>query len=222
MKRSALALVLALCVIVSVHAAIPASDDFNRDNETPLGGNWTQQIAAGDATFNLTGNAVYSQGGANATSNYWNADAFGNDQYSQATAQVDGAYYIAVMTRMQVGAQSGYYFMAAAGTYVIGFIVAGSATGLATCSGTPTDGDVMKLSSVGNVHTAKVNGSDPGGVPCAGTDGSNTFTSGQPGIYGYGGGGTVSLDDWSADNIAGGGGGGSVCGGLSLLGVGCF
>jgi hypothetical protein len=59
--------------------ALPASDNFNRANANPAGGNWTTMPLA--VAIQIISNQCAASGvGAAAR---WNADTFGNDQYSQ-------------------------------------------------------------------------------------------------------------------------------------------
>lgn len=220
-KPSCLAVAFALVATLSVavRAALPASDSF-AGTEDPLTTNWT--TPGGVDTFQKESGVAWPKTGANYSYAYWDIDTLGNDQYSQATlgGSVIASFYGAVGVRGSTSALTTYFFGDIAGTYKIMLISAGAASTLATCSGTPTGSDVMRLSVSGTTLTATIGGAGPGGSPCTVTDA--TLSSGQPNIVGYGGTGIVTLDNWSADNVGGGGGGSTPfrfpC---ATLGVGC-
>ncbi len=209
--RFALSLAFLVALLVVVTAAIPSSDNFNRANENPIGGNWTNESSD---TMQIASNVVWPAAGANLAMAYWNADSYNANQFSQATigGAALGSNYAGVAVRMAAGALTAYIYGDVVGTYKIQKIVAGTTTDIQTCSGTPTASDVLKLSVSGTSLTGTVNG----GSTCNGTDSS--IASGQPGIWGYSSLGNSTVDDWSADNVSGGGGG--CTGGLLLLGAG--
>jgi len=150
--------------------------------------------------FDLKTNEAEPRAGANYSLMYWNADTFGNDQLSQATlgGSAIATWYAGVACRIQSGALTAYFFGEIQGVYKLIYIAAGSSTVLATGSGTPTAGDVLKLEISGTGLTGKVNGVSN----ATATDGN--LASGQAGLFGYGGTALVTLDDWSGDNIGGG------------------
>jgi len=89
----------------AVPSSLVVTDDFNRDNETPLAGNWTSGTGGG-GTMNLTTNQVVYAGAATAWY-YWNADSFGNDQYVKASID-RGTYMSGLVLRGQSGAFTFY------------------------------------------------------------------------------------------------------------------
>ncbi len=177
--------------------SLPASDNFNRADQNPIAGNWTNVTSDAMA---LASNVVWPGAGSNYAVAYWNADTFGNDQLSQATlggASISSTYG-GPACRIQSGALTAYFFGDILGVYQLIYIAAGSSTVLATGSGTPTAGDVLKLEMSGTGLTGKVNGVSN----ATATD--SALASGQAGLFGYGAIGNVTLDDWSGDNIGGG------------------
>jgi hypothetical protein len=208
----ALATVVALCTLAPPVGAkavrsLPASDNFNRASEVPMGGNWSVPTGGNIDAFNLSSNTFTNPIALSFNCiMYWNADSFSADQYSQATATVYNApasYSLGIMVRVQTSGAAGgngYYF---GGVAPLGFgiykIVGGSFTQLLATT-TFTDGDVLKLTAVGTTLEAFKNGSSVGST----TD--STYSTGQAGIGGYGGAAFTVFDDWSGDNIGGGGG----------------
>lgn len=195
------------------HAAIPASDNFNRVDEDPMAGNWS--TSTGADSWRISGNAAHARGGVNFTITYWNADTFTANQSSQATlvGSIGSAYYSAVGVRIQSGAASGYFCGAwGASSYIIGRMDNNAVTPLTTIGGSPTSSDVLKCAISSTTITFSLNGSS------IGTASDPTYATGQPGLMGYDG--AAALDDWTGDNVAGGGGGGSVPNALSTLGAG--
>ena len=61
-----------------------ASDNFDRADQDPLAGNWTQ-TGSGAVVFRLASNAVTMNGFSNDREAFWNAETFADDQYSQVT-----------------------------------------------------------------------------------------------------------------------------------------
>ena len=154
-------------------------------------------MPTGVDVFDLKSNLADPQAGANYSLTYWNADTFGNDQFSQATlgGTAIASWYAGVADRIQSGALTAYLFGNIQGVYKLIYITAGSSNVLATGSGTPTAGDVLKLEISGTGLTGKVNGVSN----ATATD--SALASGQAGLFGYGGNGLATLDDWSGDNI---------------------
>jgi hypothetical protein len=198
--------------------ALPASDNFNRPDENPLGGNWTAPDGVDFSKFLLSSHFLVGQGGSTFQLMYWNADSFGSDHKSQATLNGTGltTAYGGVAVRIQASGQACYVFGDHAGTYKISRMDAGALTNLSTVTGTPTVGDVLRLEVSGADLTAFVNGSTPSG----GTANDATYTGGAAGLWGYSGLTAFELDDWSADNVSGGSPPPSSVGRLGLLFVG--
>jgi hypothetical protein len=184
--------------------ALPASDDFNRANETPLAGNWTAPDGVADSKFFLNSNALNGQGASTLQWMHWTADSLSNSHKSGATlggsSLAAAGTYGGVATNMQASGQSGYLFGVIAGSgYKIQRMDSGVRTNLQDCTGTPTAGDILRLDSdrSAGTLTAYVNGTQVGVV-----SGENTYTGGAPGLFGYTGGGAFTLDDWTGDNLS--------------------
>jgi hypothetical protein len=192
--------------VISLHAALPVTDDFNRSNENPLASPWTAPDgggAGGGSNFNLSSNHLAGQGLATFQLMYY-AETYPDDQNIQFTLGGTSLnlFYAGPAVRIQTSNQNGYVFGDAAGVYIIAKMVSGSITGntLQTCPGTPTTGDVLKLDATGTTLTGFINGSS---TSCVVT-GETTYSSGKGGGWGYGSGPT--LDDFSAASSGGSGG----------------
>jgi len=173
--------------------SLPATDDFNRGDANPIGGNWTTVTGQGDVAI-VSNQAVGGNGGGGAVAR-WNADTFSDDQYCQAKIQtIDGA---SLLTRVPSSAFDGYLlYMAGSGDVRIYRMDAGSAIGpLSTPNFAYVVGDTVKLTSVGSTHTAYKNG-----VAQANPATDATHTSGSPGINFNNS--SSALDDWEGGNVS--------------------
>jgi hypothetical protein len=98
-----------------LNLAIIGTDNFQRANANPIGGNWTQLSAIGTFGPNaLVSNTMEAASLAtvNAAS-YWNASSFNNDQWSKITISQIGnssASVFATLRNSTVGAQTLYRF----------------------------------------------------------------------------------------------------------------
>lgn len=169
--------------------ALPASDNFNRANANPIGGNWTGVTN----NMKIVSNAAQGTNGGAFNSAYWNADAFANDQYSQVTVatSVDGGPAVRLS-----GTNNWYFFEGKTpGNSQIGKIVAGAQTNLQAVAAAAS-GSVLKINVVGTtIQVFK------GGVQ-QGTDQSDSsLASGSAGLADFAG--ATVFDDWSGDNIGG-------------------
>ena len=190
---------LAIICSVALLSAASYSDDFNRSNENPIAGNWA--TPGGVDPMQISSNqAEASTAGANYNYSYYN-NTFGNDQDSQGTLKGTSlaSFHSGVGVRGSTSALTGYFYGDIAGTYKILLLSAGSSSTLATCTGTPTAGHVMKLSVTSNHLTGTING----GSSCTVDD--STLTSGKAFIFGYSTLGQAALDDWSGSDSGGGG-----------------
>lgn len=170
--------------------SLPATDNFNRADANPIGGNWT--TVPGQAAVQILSSVATDVGGA-VSAAYWNADTPSNDHYSQVAA---GAVPFGPMVRMNTAQLDGYLlYCNGSPNATIYRMDNGSANAtVASLSFTYAAGDILKLEAVGTALTAYKNGVSQGG----GTSG--TYTSGSVGIY-IGNGGT--LDDWEGGNVGG-------------------
>jgi hypothetical protein len=181
--------------------ALPATDNFNRDNENPLAGNWT--TIANMTNMALYLNKVYPTGYADAeTGVRWNADAFNDNQYSQAKlidAKASNQWSQKVTARTSASAKTFYDFGSDDGAnFLFQKCVAGDWTQLgAAVSLAPQTNDVIKITASGTTIEGFVNGVSQG------TRVDSSISSGSAGFIIYYG--TSSFDDWEGGNVAAGG-----------------
>jgi len=202
MKKYLVILSVVLSCVVLYAAA--QTDNFDRTGESPLGSPWIAPDGVADSKFNLSSNHLVGQGLSTFQLMYYNHTP-NTDHYSQATLGgsdlTNVATYALVAVSVQSSGQSAYVYgiVAGANVYKIQKMSGGSLSALQTCTGTPTVGDVMKLSKSGTGLTGTVNG----GNTCSATNGD--LSGGFYGLAGYNGGGAYTLDDWSGDDVSGGG-----------------
>jgi hypothetical protein len=139
------------------------SDNFQRANANPIGGNWTQESSIGSFSANqLVSNTMQGTSLVNTNSiSYWNAGSFNNDQWSKVTVSAIANSSCSVWACLRLsttGAQTFYrigWSGAAAGSSGSMFIqkdVAGSFTSLLQISTiTVSIGDTIMGVVVGNV-----------------------------------------------------------------------
>lgn len=187
---------------------LPYTDNFNRANETPIGGNWTP-FNNGGSLINLSGNQVVSN-------NYtWTAFAFRNsetylaNQYSQVKiASAVGANYVGGPTvRSSCDATkaawwNGYTASVASSSVIQ--IYANYGTGMTAeqigtdIAGTFAQGDIIGLGIMGSVLCVYQNGA----LLATRTDTNNRITSGgAPGFEVENAAGSPALDDWMGQNF---------------------
>ena len=167
------------------------TDNFNRANETPIGGNWSTQDGA--PPMNLTSNALVGSS-ASLNASFVNSVSPNNDQYAQCT--------------MLAAAQGGPCVRmgpAPGGFDLYGFQVFGGGTqgnlyrldnsgytSLDLQTVTLVDGDTAKITVIGTAIKGYVNGVQV----CAATDA--TYASGAFGMLGVGT--TPSFDNFEGGN----------------------
>jgi hypothetical protein len=168
---------------------------FNRANG-PLGSNWGNAPFATEAQ--ITGNVVTASS-FNDHVCQWIADAFGNDQFSQATMTAidpDGASYMGVIAR---GSLTDYVVaqqIEDTGGCAIVWYNGGAYTVIADdTAGLLSPGDVVKLEAEGTTFRMYVNGA----LRLSGSNGSAP-ASGQPGILLSNDG--DQIDTWSGGNLS--------------------
>lgn len=171
------------------------TDDFNRANQSPMAGNWSQDAAA---RFNLVSNQVVITALPDDLWAYYNAWTNGDDQYSQISVTTTGSGAgtgPAVTVRKATGATATYYRLALndAGGFELGKIIAGAFTSLRTGSVTYIAGQLLGLSVKGTTLKIWYNGSQ------VGTDVTDAaISTGFPGLAYSSISTAVTLDDWSA------------------------
>ena len=202
--------------------ALPATDDFNRA-DGGLGANWTTHLAAPTIASNqavaATSNAYNSA--------YWNADAFGADQYSEIIVGDADAYRGCLVRASGSGGSANAYGCYAGSSLnsfglPVGKWVAGSFSVLDTISfGLVTD-DRLRLEVSGTTLRVYVNDTQ------VGTDLTDTdLSAGSAGIVLYQSAETPCINAWDGGNLGGGGGGGGNpaakrFGGVPFMGAGGF
>lgn len=176
-----------------------ASDDFNRANENPLAGNWTTR---GNA-LKLVSNAVTSVDLTSDAAAIWNANTFGNDQYSEANVSDTGGISAfdtgaGVSVRVNAsGSYTGYRFVIMHSNYFLSKDVAGAYTQIATGSVTWTDGALVRLEATGTGLTGLV----AGATITTQTDAS--IASGSPGLLYSSELTTATWDNWAGGDLGG-------------------
>jgi hypothetical protein len=165
------------------------SDNFNRANANPIGGNWTTVPGAG--ALQIVNNQVQGVGTSNTV--YWNANVFSATQCSRVTMVDLGATYGGPAVRVSTTQHSYYYFKVAnSGTsYEYGKVVNGIWSQLgANVTGTPQANDVLTICASGSTLTGYVNGT------LQATRSDTDLSSGRAGFGIFG---TVThLDNWHA------------------------
>lgn len=166
-----------------------ATDNFNRSDETPVAGNYTNELNS----HNLSGNKIVPAGVAGYSLTRRNAETYSNAQSSEV--KIVGLLtttYVGPSIRIANGAATGYIWVDdGGGTSYLQVLVAGSPTGIST-AGSSSVNDFTKLDvdSGGNL-TCYRNGSS------VLTASDSTVSSGYAGFAGYAGGApvTTAMDD---------------------------
>ena len=146
-----------------------ASDNFQRADANPIGGNWTQiHSAAGYTTSQIASNLVEPSAAGSWADSYYNAVAFPNDQWSQITVQTNNSSLTGPDARMNTsGADTCYrvYWrhiggnLGSTGTLGITRYIAGSGNTLNTFTALPLQrGDKLMLVTSGSNLLVYYNG----------------------------------------------------------------
>lgn len=178
------------------------TDNFNRANGA-IGANWTQPPASG-ATLNVISN----QCGVSATStfcaDFWNADTFPNDQYSEVvigTAPTSGSEAVGVIVRAKTGTDEFYLGFVTNSTWIIFERSAGTYTLKVSSLSAAAPGDVIKLEATGNGPVLLVLSKN--GTPITGytTSGGDLVTNGgSPGILILDTGNGLTVDNFQSES----------------------
>ena len=174
----------------------PSSDDFNRANESPIGGNWSAWTGLG--TLRLVSNEVATSGADADAGARWSGNSFGEDQFSQITITAsDGTPDSGPAVRIASGALTGYFTTSHNPNLIyIHKFAAGVYTELGTTAGQYSIGDVVKLEAIDDEVCVYVNVTEV--VHCE-TDGT-PLSGGAPGIFMYDSGDRA--DDWSGGDVS--------------------
>ena len=156
-----------------------ATDNFNRADANPVGGNWV--TCTGSNNARIVSNQLKSSSTGSYV--YYNATT-ANDQYSQC---VQAASVCGPAVRLQGTSRDGYFYHVNSATLYSR--VSGTANSILTTGDTPSTTAVYKLEVIGSTLTVYKDGISIGSV-------TNTdFTSGWTGIYI--GSNTGKVDDWA-------------------------
>lgn len=201
--------------------ALPATDTFTNAGATAnlatYSSNWTV-VAGGAAFFRVDGttDVVFPDINSTDALAVWNADAFGNDQYSQAACKATDATdppWIGVAVRCATGAFTGYelqIFRDGSGTvsYSLDRANAGAFTNLASGAAMAwANGDILRLEATGSATVSLKmykNGVQFGGTISDST--GSRITSGSAGIAGFSDTASLAttLDNWEGGNVSAG------------------
>jgi hypothetical protein len=136
--------------------ALPASDNFNRADASPAGGNWTGDNNNVRVISNTLAGTVsgFSIG-------HWNADAFGTDQYCQCKLDTISSGN-AGGPAIRVTASNCYLFSARPASSRIDKVVSNTRTTLQTLPATAVANDTAYIEVVATTLKAKINGVQSG------------------------------------------------------------
>ena len=168
------------------------SDDFAGTGA--LSGNWTVFAQAGGGSITRVGGQAVDPTTFSSASAAYTGQSFANNQYSElrlVTMNSASGAPIGPMVRMSADAANGYQAVCVTGQAVSLSAVGGTGF-VGTFSGTPVNGDVVRLVAVGNTFRLYING-----ILDATTLTDSQFTSGYPGFWmGYSSGTQPVADDW--------------------------
>lgn len=173
--------------------ALPASDDFNRANESPIGGNWTNISTANE--FRLLANEVLRLD--TKALMYWNADSFDASHYSEckgiSLSNAPAGPAVAVQpTTVDC------FLIVLRNTSIQRFfkVVGGTETQLGADVSNPiTTSSVCRIRIEGTLLTYSDDGVD------IATRTDNSHSGGAAGLYD---GVSQKFDDWGGGNVAAG------------------
>lgn len=179
--------------------ALPASDNFDRSNESPLATNWS--TAAGASALVLSSNKVTGTSGGWSAA-YWDADTFANDQYSQVKFLDTNLYpHVAVRIKAE-GTSKSYYLFGTldATTCRFGKWVNDSFTQLGSnVSHTIAANTVVKMAVTGTGATFKLEVWIDGVSEHTYEASESSITAGSAGISIYNN--SAYVDDWAGGDV---------------------
>ncbi len=192
-----------LALSVAAVLSLPATDSLTDRNAGTLGSNWASAIQPiTEWTLTLGVGATSANVGADFNVPFWNADTFGNDQYSQVVLSRSTNGYTGVSVRGSSGNAYGIS-LESPGCVFYKWVSSVRSTLSSTCgSYSWTNGHTLKLAVVGNALTAYDNGS--AFAACDATCTGSSIASGKPGLLGYSDVGGL-WTNWQGDNAGGGG-----------------
>jgi hypothetical protein len=171
--------------------ALPASDNFNRADASPIGANWTY---ASDLNYlRIVSNAAQAEAAGDACS-YWTADAFAANQWSECkiTTANDGG------PAVRCSSSGCYYWTTYSDGEIWRYKTGGAWTKIGEANTTVTSSDVIRLEATGTTTTT-LKLYKNGALVATVTDSSSPLTSGSAGLYSVG---ATILDDWQGDVVS--------------------
>lgn len=185
--------------------ALPASDNFTRADSADLGANWT--VVTGAGSWKIATNTAQPNAESSDAAEYWNADAFNNDQYSEAVLGVAatsaGGTGCGVAVRVAAGAWTYYRAVASVNGTELAKFVAGSYTSIDSDATVWANGDTIRLEVEGTTLRVKRNGTTIAGL----TNTDASIASGSAGVdHSSISTGTPTLTSWAGGNMAAAGG----------------
>jgi len=174
--------------------SLPATDDFNRVNANPAGGNWS--VASPSGNVQISSNRLSGVSGGSGGFAYWNADTPGNNQYAQCIMPdaLSASGGPAVRIQTGTGTRDGYRYNVSAKTLVKW--VGGTSTTLQTMTDTVSNSAVYKLEVSDTTLKVYKNGVQ------LGTDVTDSaHSSGSIGVYQNAL--TSVFDSWEGGNFTG-------------------
>ena len=174
--------------------ALPASDNFNRANENPLGnGTWA---TAGTASPMVVDTNTCRASASGFCCSFWSADTFNNDQYAEGVAPSpnDGGPAL----RITNSGLNYYWGQLRAGALRLSKVVNGVYTVIGSdLILTYNSTDVIRLEVVGTTFTWYKNG-----IAQSPTQTDSSLSTGYAGVAGYTT-GSASFDNWAGGNVGG-------------------
>lgn len=192
--RLALGVLSAACLRLYLFAALPATDSFNRPDQSPIGGNWSVE----QGSIELFSNQ-YKSGTPSPSVARWNADTFDSNQYAQAQITAGAqSWFAGVAVRIAGGAAT--YYCAITGSGGVLYLIrynSGNPTTLGAIAQGPA---VIRLEVTGSSSVDLTVKADGITVLTYSDTSASRITSGSAGIATEGLVG-ASGDDWQGGNL---------------------
>lgn len=178
-----------------------ATDNFNRADAANLGANWSDSVEsiANAANADIVSNQAVNDLDHD-NDNFWNANSFANNQYSQITVKTIDSGTDAFSGVLVRGNASDYVFAQMnkfSARYQMYWYNGGAYTSLGTYDVVPAVNDVLRLEAIGTTFNFYLNGilritATNGSAPSSGSPGFIVSGSTDAGN---------ALDDWSGGDI---------------------
>lgn len=184
--------------------ALPATDTFTVGANTDLSAyaNWTVNV--GELEVVNVGDDLRGKNNNGYSLAYWDADAFGNDHYSQFTASdtTEAVDEMGPAVRVHASAHTGYYFRGNGANCELYKVVAGSHSSIATGGAAWAAAEDIRLEVIGTTLDPKIDGTTEATL---GQQTDSAIASGSAGVQAFENEQDLRLDDFEADDLAGGG-----------------